>query len=231
MLRRLVVTGVVLLALAGLADRGLARIAGDGAASAVRRSEGLTSKPEVRFRGFPFVTQALRGRFDEVDLAADNLRREGLTITRVEAELRGVGLGFVDALAGRVEEVPVAAGTATVTLSYDDLNDYLRRRAGERQVGARDGRLVVTATISGVATEGTATLRLGPERLRVRVTRASAVGGGALPAAVAALVEGRLSFDVPLTGLPFGLTLREVTVGESALRVSAAATGIVLRAR
>ncbi len=237
MIRRLVIGLAVLAGLAALADRALATYAGKAVGQAVQRVEKLGERPDVTFRGFPFVTQAARGRFTEIDVTVRDLRRDQVTISRIDAELRQVEVGFGDALSGEVEAVPVGSGTATVTITYADLNGYLRTRAGDPQVGrSGTGGVEVRVTV-GVPGQGTvpvlatATLVIADGQVRARVTGVRRVDGGSLPDASRAEAVRRASVTVPLRTLPFGITITTVEATAEGLSITARARGIVIRAR
>lgn len=237
MFKGVVVSAVVVVGLAALADRGLAAAAGSATGEAVQRSEGMSDEPDVTFRGFPFVTQAIRGEFTEVDVDARDVRVDDLVFSRVEADLRGVEVSLQDALAGEVEAVPVESGTAVVTLDFADLNSYLDRRPGAPRVSpAADGGLVVrgrvgVARLGTVDVEATATARVTERGIVVTATNVRAVAGAALPAPVATASAARLSFTIPTDRLPFGITVVGVEVQQSGLVLAAQARGVVIRAR
>ena len=80
---------------------------------------GLAGTPEVDITGFPFLTQAVAGRYDDVriSLTADELGQpEG---TRADVALRGVQVPLSSVLSGSVQEVPVDRIDGTATLSYE----------------------------------------------------------------------------------------------------------------
>src|SRR5688500_5269799 len=79
----------------------------------------LQRAPEVDITGFPFLTQALGGRYDEVRIsltAAQLGQPEG---TRADVALHGVEVPLSAVLAGSVREVPVERVDGTATLSYE----------------------------------------------------------------------------------------------------------------
>ena len=67
-------------------DRTEQRVAGDVQAQV----PGLGSPPDVTISGFPFLTQALAGRLDDVRLTAPTLVVQGLRLEDVEVRLTGV---------------------------------------------------------------------------------------------------------------------------------------------
>ncbi len=234
MLRRVGISLLVLAVLLVGADRAAAVVAGRTAAGAVQRSEGLAERPEVRFRGFPFLTQAVSGRFREVEVDVRGYRRQALTVSRIEAELRGLRLSLSDALSGDVEAARVDQGQATVTLDYDDLNSYLRTRRGGLSVRGQTGVLTVSGSVQvprlgAVPLSGDARVDVAGDAIVATVTRVRSVGPISIPEAVGVRYAGRLSFTVPTGRLPFDITLRSVGIGDEGLRVSADARGVVIR--
>ncbi len=236
MFKGVLISAAVLVGLSALADRGLAVVAGDASAASIARTNNLGDEPDVSFRGFPFLTQALGGRFTEVDVDARDVRAEGMTFSRIEAELRGVEVGLRDALAGEVEAIPVESGEAVVSIDYADINAYLDPKPGSPRVSGVDGVLTVRSTIGvagrgSVVVEGRGSATVTEAGIVVRVTGVHAVEGAAIPASLVAAAAGRLTFTLPTRRLPFGITLTGVSVEDSGLRVSAVAKGIVVRVR
>lgn len=229
MLKRLLIVVAVLLGLAVVADRYLASAAGDAAGGQVRRSAHTPQKPDVTFSGFPFVTQAVSGRFRRVDVVAKNVPASGLTFTRIDARFSGVKIKFGKALSGELDAVATERAAATARLSYGDLNTYLRRR-GSLTVSVEGGALSVAgqvrvkgALISG---KGKAAITLRPGSIVLQATSATA-NGVVLPAGAVRL----LSVTVPTDGLPFGMVLQSVDIEADALVLRGTAAGIVIPTR
>lgn len=233
MLRRLLIFLAVLGGLLVLADRGLAVAAANATASRIRLHEGLKEKPGVTFRGFPFVTQALRGRFDAVDVTVREYDRGGLTVDRIDAHLEGVKVDLNDALKGRVNAVPIREGRATVRLSFADLRAYLARRPGDIRLVSHDGRVWVRSTfgiagLGSVEVEGSPTVRVSGGAVRVTVSDVRATAGTRLTTVQATAAGTRAAFAIPLTHLPFGIEVESAELAEDALVVSASARGLVI---
>ena len=226
MLKRLLVVLAVLVGLLAMADRFMASAAGDAAGGQVRRAARTPDDADVTFRGFPFVTQALAGRFTRVDVVARDVPVQGLTLDRVDARFDGVRVKLGKALAGELAAVPTDGAAATARLTYDDLNTYLRRR-GSLTVSPSGEQLQVTgqvrvngALISG---RGIARVVLRPGSIVLQVTSAAA-NGVAIPAPAARL----LTVTVPIEGMPFGMALQSVDVDDEALVLRGTAAGIVV---
>jgi hypothetical protein len=236
MLRRFVIFLVVLAALLALADRGMAAAAGSATASTIKLHEGLAEKPSVTFRGFPFVTQAVRGDFQAVDVTVRDLERGGVTFDRIDAHLEGVKVSLRQALRGRVTAVPVKSGDATIRITYGDLQTFLAGKAGNLRLVSLGGTVYVRSTfgIPGAGTvevEGAASVKVVGDALRVTVSNARRADGSPLVASVATAAATRSSFSIPVRDLPFGIELKSATLTDTALVVEASAEGIVVDVR
>ncbi|MBW3551514.1 MAG: LmeA family phospholipid-binding protein [Proteobacteria bacterium] len=82
----------------------------------VQATTALPEEPDVTVRGFPFLTQALSGRYDRVDISARDAPAGEMTLTRLDTTLRGVRVTLSQALSGSVGEVPVDAVEARALL-------------------------------------------------------------------------------------------------------------------
>lgn len=233
MIRRLLIFLTILLGLLALADRGMAVVAGNSTAEQIRIREGLKEDPQVTFRGFPFVTQAVRGKFSAVDVTVRDLVRQGLTIDRIDAHLEGVEVDLGDALEGRVVAVPVNEGEATVRVTYGDLQSFLGSKPGNIRIVVRNNepRVVSSFGIPGVGAvdvEGTPTVSVVGGSVRVTVSNMRTLDGNGLAAALATQAAARASFSIPLGELPFGITVRSATLTDTAVVVEASAKGLVI---
>src|SRR4249920_296609 len=99
--RRAVIVVAVLAALLVGVDRAACWLAQRGLADAIQRSQGLAAPPEVAIRGFPFLTQAFSGRYQQVDVRVQDLTaRNGVHVDALDARLTGVHLPLADAVGG-----------------------------------------------------------------------------------------------------------------------------------
>ncbi|MCF6743817.1 DUF2993 domain-containing protein [Blastococcus sp. KM273128] len=218
----LVVTGVVL-------DRVAVGFAEREVAAQLAAHDALTGEPDVDVRGFPFLTQALAGRYEEVriSLTADELGQpEG---TRADVTLRGVHLPLSALRAGAVAEVPVERIDGTATLSYELLAGELGADTTLEREG--DGlRITRTVEVLGRAFPLTAagTVSLDGDELVVDVDRASGVGVD-VPRIVVERATDLLDLRYPVE-LPYGLRLTEVTPEDDGVAVRAVAQDAVLAA-
>ena len=231
--RRLTVLVVVLVLLLGLvvvADRVLERWAEGYVAEQLVEQAGLAGEPEVDARGFPFLTQAIAGRYEEVRIsltAAELGQPEG---TRADVVLRGVHAPLSDVIAGAVTELPVERIEGTATLSYALLAAELG--PGTELVPEGDG-IRITRIIEVFAREVPLTavgqVLLDGSELVIDVDEASAAGVD-VPDFVLERAVDLLDLRYPVPALPFGLQLTSVTPAEDGVDIRVEATDTVLAA-
>jgi hypothetical protein len=226
----LLVLLVVLGGVAGLvADTVAEGVAEERVAAALRDGGGLAGTPGVDVTGWPFLTQAVSGTYDDVriSLTAEDLAQPAGTTADVV--LRGVHVPLSDALSGSVREVPVDRVDGTATLSYALLSAELGADTVLRREG--DGlRVTRTVELLGYTVPLTAVgrLSLDGQDVVVDVDRAEAAGVDA-PGFVVDRAEGLLDLRYPVE-LPFGLRLTGVRPAAAGVVVTAEATDTVLRA-
>lgn len=230
-MRKLLVLLLVLAGLAVAADRASLALAERVLADQLRTSEDLATEPEVSFGGFPFLTQVVSGRYDDVRVTAQGLQRDGVRVQELDVTLTGVELRIGDVLAGDATALPVASLRATALVAYADL----ARRTGLAGVRIRavGDALQVTArvTVLGRSVTGTAVAALALRGGVLSFTARSATVTGGASAAVRALVARALAFRVPVGELPFGLSLDGVRVTRDGLRLQASSGPTVLTSR
>jgi len=226
--KALVVVLVLLLGLAVAADRLAVGIAEDRVAQELATQGGLHGEPEVDIAGFPFLTQAVAGRYDDVriSLSADQLGQpEG---TRADVALRGVRVPLPSVLSGSVQQVPIDRVVGTATLSYDLLSAQLGGDTTLRREG--DGlRITKTVELLGQTVPLTAagTVRLDGNDLIVDV--ADATGAGVdVPSFLVDQVADLLDLRYAVPALPFGLRLTGVTPADDGVVVGLEATDTVV---
>ena len=227
----LVVVAVLLAALLALADR-------IAAAEAERRTAELLTDafgrpPSVRVNGRPFLTQALRGRYRDVQVAGGGLRLGEITGATLDIELRNAWLSLRDLRGGRVTELPCERLLGRLVLPYGELARVARIPGLELRL--RDGRLQATAAlpVPGISqlarVTGRAELTLrGGSSVWLRI-RGVSVAGIALPSVVLNQLLPSLDVPIRLPELPHGLQLDELRPTEAGLAVLGSADAVVLR--
>jgi hypothetical protein len=228
--KALLVVVVLLLGLALVADRVAVGVAEDRVAEHLVEQGGLQGTPEVEIAGFPFLTQAVGGRYDDVriSLTADQLGQpEG---TRADVVLRGAEVPLSGVLSGSVQQVPVERIDGTATLSYALLSAELGPDTRLEREG--DGlRITRTVEVLGQQLRLTATgqVTLDGNDLVVDVEEASGAGIE-VPGFLLERAAGLLDLRHPVPPLPFGLQLTSVRPAAEGVAIRVEATDTVLHA-
>jgi hypothetical protein len=227
--KALLVVVLLLLGLAVLADRVALGFAEDRVAEQVADQGGLAGVPEVEIRGFPFLTQAVGGRYDDVriSLTAEQLRQpEG---TQADVVLRGVGVPLSSVLAGSVREVPVERIDGTATLSYALLSSQL---GADTELAREGDRLRITRTVEVLGQQlrltATGAVSLDGNDLVVDVDEASGAGIE-VPGFLLDRAANLLDLRYRLPELPFGLQLTGVRPADEGVDIRVEAADAVLR--
>ena len=229
-MKALLVVLALVLGLLVLVDRVAVGYAEGQVATQLAEKGDLQGTPEVDIAGFPFLTQAVGGRYDDVRIsltAAELGQPEG---TRADVTLRGVQVPLSSVVAGSVEEVPVGSVDGTATLSYALLSEQLGGDTTLRREG--DGlRITKTVDVAGQTLPLTAvgTVTLEGNELVVDVEEASGAGVE-IPDFLVDRVADSLDLRYAVPALPFGLQLTDVTPAEDGVDVRVQATDTVLRA-
>lgn len=228
-MKRLAITLLVLLVLLLAADRAGAEIAGRAVAAQAQVAAGLAAEPEVTIGGFPFLTQALGGRYDRVEVRAEAVTTADLTLRRLDATLSGVRVPLSAALSGSVDSVPVDRVAARALVGFDELS----RRSGDRglvvSAAGEQVRVTGSVTVLGRTVSAAAVSRVEVVEGALVVTAQSIeVGDAAADDLLTRALRGRLDLRIPITGLPYGLQVTGVEVTAEGVVVLATARGTVL---
>jgi hypothetical protein len=220
------------------ADRLGAIVGAHVLATKLKHDERLSSNPATSIHGFPFLTQAIGGTYNDVTITAQNVSVNAVTVTTLTATLHGVHLPIGKALGGSVSEVPVDRVTGAAFVSYADANSYLGEHGpAGAQVTLSAGlanqvRVVVKGRLHGQTLSlhgvGSATVTDGKDVI-VGFTKISGSGiAGAAGAQLAHLPARLRRVTIPLADLPFRFALTSVTVSAAGITASGAATHITL---
>lgn len=223
-LRRWLVALVVLAVLFVVADRVVEHLAAEHLATDVQHAAGLGEPPAVTFEGFPFLTQVLRGRYQQIVIRARDVTRDGLTAAQAQVVLDDVRAPLGAVLAGDLRVVTVGRAVGAVTLTYPALNRVLAPRGVS--LAAQGSHLEVTGhfEVAGVTLTGSAQASVVVRSGSLRITP-TALGStaAALPEPLRAYLLAHFTFVVDVPPLPLGLTLSSLAVTPTAVVVTATA--------
>jgi hypothetical protein len=223
----LVLLGVVLGVLV-VVDRVGVGIAEDRVAEQLADRGQLAGTPEVDITGFPFLTQAVSGRYSDVriHLTAEELGQPAGT--RADVSLQGVHVPLSDALSGSVQQIQVDRVDGTATLSYALLADQL---GGDTTLAESGDGIQLTKSVEvlgfdfTVTAAGTATLDGQDVVIDVHDASAGAVD---VPDFVLDTADELLDFRYRVPALPFGLQLTGVQPAAGGVDVRVEAQDAVL---
>ena len=193
------------------------------------------NKPDVSIRGIPFLTQALGGKYDDIEVSGNQLRLDRVSGVDFDAHMHGVHVPFSKALSRNVTSLPIDRVDASVGIPYREAARLTGIQGLTLSPGA-GGALHVSVAVSVPGTSGTvaasanATVRVSGNRLSYKVGQIS-VAGVQLPAAVTSAVESQMDGAFTLPSLPYRLEVTGVTASSSGVQVSAHADHIVVDTR
>ena len=235
----LIVIGVILAVLDRFAASYAERTIGDRVAQQVADQEATSEKPDVTVEGVPFLTQVVRGEYQEIKIALRNFTGpagNGQTIELPLLDIRAQDVRApLDTLRTGRGEVVASTVTGAGTVDYAPLAK-LTERDGV-QLGERDGKLAVTAPLEvlnqEVMVNGTANLTIADGNVvRVRFEQVTAEGLPDNPL-VRNLLNNyarQISVDIRIPALPLDLVVRKVQPTPAGLVVTADAKDVPLNA-
>lgn len=231
------IVALIALAVLALLALGIALLDRTLAALAERKASEFLSAPfghpaTVRVHGSPFLTQALRGRYSEVEVLG-SLRVGEIDGATLVAHLTNARLPLRDLIGRRARELPCEHVTARLLLPYVELSRIARIPGlvlsfeGERLMAS--AALPVPGINQLARVSGEAVLSLvGGSGVRLRIKGVS-VAGISLPSIVRNQLLPSLDVPIPLPSLPYGLRLDELRPTASGLVVDGSADAVVFR--
>jgi len=204
-----VLVGVLLAALVVGADRLVVAVVEGQVSRRLQSDLGTPTRPSVDIEGFPFLTQLARRSLGSVHVVAADVTPTGPDQTPLEqVDLRLLDVTTTD----RFQTFTASRVAGTATLDYATA----KRLTGQDLAYAPDGRvevtirtrivsLPVTATIVGVPEVDVAaqTLTIGKPQITV--------AGVEVPERTSQALLETLLEPVPISGVPFGLQLGDIT--------------------
>lgn len=227
--RRGLVGLAVVAGLLVVGDRVAVTVAERAVGTQLMTAAELDTRPDVDISGFPFLTQAVSGRYAAVHVEAAGVPTDGVRVAALSADLEVLEVALSDALGGTVTEAPVERLTARALVSYADLS----RQSGSRRLTvAREGAgVAVTGSVVVLGRRLTATaistVRLDRGDIVVRAQQFR-VGAEVADDALTAALGDRLDLRVKVGALPYGLELESLAAEADGIALAAAGGPTVL---
>jgi hypothetical protein len=228
---------IVLMALLVVADRVGAWAAERAVAEQVSQEldeYGVSaSPPDITVGGFPFLTQALDGRYESVGVRLRDVESEGLQLPVLDLTATGV-TASVSTLLERSGPVDAAEVVGTATIGYAsvaELTELPELSLSAEPDGALRVRVPVEVAGLSLTLAGVATVAVDGTVVQVRVQELAVEEASDLPGAVNALIDQvaqALSVNVQLPPLPYDLAVESVRAESSGLAVTVRAFDVPL---
>jgi hypothetical protein len=210
-----------------------------GVGLAERKASEYVSEPfghpaTVRVHGTPFLTQALRGRYSQVDVSGGGLRIGEMTGATLNARLRNIYLPLRELLGGHAKELPCEHVEGQIVLPFGELARVARipglelKLVGEKLVASAALPVPGISQLARVSGEAILTLGGGGGSVWLRI-RGVSVAGINLPGIVLNQLLPTLNVPIPLPELPYGLRLDDLRATPSGVVVSGSAEAVVFR--
>lgn len=226
---------IVLVVLGGLfvaADRIAVSVAQDKAAERAQLTQGLSSKPDISIKGFPFLTQVASDKLDDVKITAHDIQAgtgaERLRIDSFTADLRGVNLS------GNYQRAVADTADGSAFITYADLSaaappGVTVAYGGESKDGK--GRVKVTGSVTmpliGTVRRSVTSVISVEHGDTVRLHADAIPGADSIPG-LDKLIREKIDFTRSLVGLPTGIKVQSVVTTPSGIAVAASGTNVVL---
>ena len=219
----LVVALVVIVVILVIGDQVAKSYAQNDIAKQVQ-SAGLSEKPSVSIKGWPFLTQILAHDVKTIDLSANNVTTTGGKLpVSFTATATGVHLN------SSFNSATVDHINGQVTITYQALDTYLANSIGIPGLNSisispdpAKGPDAVTANAAGLASVDATVLKTGPDQITIKFGK---LGG------IASLLGGAASIPdqvIDIPKLPLGLVVGTPAVTSKGVVIPASASNTTL---
>ncbi|GAA2086317.1 LmeA family phospholipid-binding protein [Actinomadura alba] len=221
---------VILLLLIGgviVADRLGVRMAEDEIAKQVATQYRLDARPKVDIHGFPFLTQAIGGEYDRIDVTLGNWTEQNVTVNDASLRLTGVQAPLADVVNGNSSQIAVRNATASALVPYSVVQKYAPRDVRDISASGSNLQARVAGSFLGVRVSGdlVASIKATPQGIAVTPQSVSS-GSARIPLAT---LRERYTFVIPSRNLlPMGARLSDIEVTPQGLRVAATVDDVKL---
>jgi hypothetical protein len=189
--------------------------------------------PDINVGGFPFLTQAVDGRYESVGVRLRDVESEGLQLPVLDLTATGVTASMSTLLerSGPVDADEVV-GTAVIGYaSVAELTELPELSMSAEPDGSLRVRVPVDVAGLSLTLVGVATVAVDGTVVQVRVQELAVEEATDLPGAVNALIDQvaqALSVNVQLPPLPYDLAVESVRAESNGLAVTVRAFDVPL---
>ena len=250
--RKLIIAIAFLVGLAVVIDFGAAAYSEYRVSRALREGGELSSDPQVTIHGFPFITQAIDGKYRNVEISARGVRADVIGETLIQAKLEGVSIPASDLIGGHVHAVPVDHLDGRMKIDATELGQLLgipdlqvSAPPADKSDGTGGSGGSGMTTTGGIVLSGT--VPVGPVKVRVSVQADLLLDNNQVKIAASDFYAGpgaKLDIDVPdsersgvlnlfnrtidTRQLPFGLTPTKVSAEGSQIVIEGSGDNVTI---
>jgi hypothetical protein len=229
------ITGIVVVVLFGLfvvADRITVALAESAVADRIAGQPpfaGSGVSPHVSINGFPFLTQAVAGTYDDIEVSGKGLTIDQVSGITLDVRMHGVHVPLHNAIDRHVDSLPIDHVDAVATIPYAEAAQ-LTGIDGLR-LSDNNGTLHVTlsanlAPLGDLTASADADLHVSGNRVTYTVRQITV--NGAPVAALTPQLQQMMNGELTLPTLPYQLHITGVAVTPSGIQAKAEADHIVV---
>jgi len=211
------ITLIVIVLVLVIGDRAANAYTENRMASQIQSSLALSGKPDVTIQGIPFLTQLAARTFNTVDVNASNetagpagqLEIANLTATLHGMHIHGTNSATVDQF------------TASALVTFTALAHAGGIPQGITLSAGGPNQIKATVDILGFSSDATVKVtQVGGDKINVKVT-----DFGGLPSDV---LGNLVNFNISIPKLPAGVTIKNISITQQGLKITAAGTNTTL---
>ncbi|MFI1912320.1 DUF2993 domain-containing protein [Nocardia sp. NPDC020380] len=222
-MRALLILIIVLAIALVVGDRVAVVMAQNEIGRKIAAAYNLPNQPSVDITGIPFLTQAVDGKYQKIDIRVGDWSQEKLSVHNLDVTLTDVTAPLGDVLQNRTSNLVAATASATAVVPYDTVQSFAPD--GVKTISNGPDGLHVTGTFSveGIPVPATVVVTVAPTSGGIEVTPVSVQAAAGGPTLSLSLLKQALTFTVPLEKLPLGAQLTSIQPGANGLQVTAVA--------
>lgn len=225
-MRKVLIVLVVLLVVGMIAaDRIGVTVAQNEIGNRVAAQYKLPRKPDVSIGGFPFLTQAVAGKYDEIDVNIGDWTQQNITVHDLQVKLTGLSAPLSDVVNNNTSNVVADTATASAIIPYDTIKSIAPNGVDSLTATPEGLELKGTFQVAGFSVPATIVVKVGAAPGGIAVTPVS-VKASLGPSLPANFLKNRLGFVVPIQNLPIGSRISQVDPTPTGLKVAATANNV-----
>lgn len=251
-MRKLIIGIVLILGLGLVVDFGSAAYAEYRLSRELRDGGQLDADPAVTIHGFPFLTQAWAGKYDNIEFRAQGVESDLVGEVTIEADLMGAKAPASDVIDGTIQKVPVDRLEGRMMIDATVLGQFLgipdlqvSAPPADKSDGTGGSGGSGTPTNGGVVLTGT--VPIGPVETTVSVQADLVLDGSSvqivasdfyfgpeghadftIPPELAPRILGLFSRTIDTSVIPFGVVPTEVYAEGSQIVIEGVGENVVV---